>query len=115
MGSDIQSTGDGPAAWGRHGREAALLAEIGMRPLDVIEAATANGPATLGRQAPRSGLLRAGFDADIIAVDGDPSQDVSALADPARITAVWQAGVLVKGGPQGAGDGSRTSASEARI
>ena len=31
-------------------------------------------------------------------VDGDPSQDLSVLADPARITAVWQAGVLVKGG-----------------
>jgi imidazolonepropionase-like amidohydrolase len=57
-----------------------------MRPLDVIEAVTADGPATLGRQAPRSGLLRSGFDADIVAVDGDPSQDVSALADPARIT-----------------------------
>jgi imidazolonepropionase-like amidohydrolase len=98
MGSDIQSTGDAPAAWGRHGREAVLLAEIGMEPLDVIEAATANGPATLGGQAPRSGLLQEGFDADILAVDGDPSQDISLLADPTRITAVWQAGVLVKGG-----------------
>lgn len=97
MGSDIQSTGDAPAAWGRHGREAVLLGEIGMHPLDVIEAATANGPATLGGQAPRSGQLRSGFDADLIAVDGDPSRDLSVLADPARITAVWQAGVLVKG------------------
>ena len=100
MGSDIQSTGDAPAAWGRHGREAVLLAEIGMEPLDVIEAATANGPATLGAQAPRSGLLQAGFDADLLAVDGDPSHDISVLADPARITAVWQAGVLVKGGAE---------------
>jgi imidazolonepropionase-like amidohydrolase len=98
MGSDIQSTGDAPAAWGRHGREAVLLAEIGMAPLDVIEAATANGPATLGEQAPRSGLLQAGFDADLLAVDGDPTRDISVIADPARITAVWQAGALVKGG-----------------
>ena len=97
MGSDIQSTGDAPAAWGRHGREAALLNEIGMDPLDVIEAATANGPATLGRQAPRSGRLQPGFDADVLIVDGDPLTDVSLLADPSRITAVWQAGTLVKG------------------
>jgi imidazolonepropionase-like amidohydrolase len=98
MGSDIQSTGDAPAAWGHHGREALLLAGIGMEPLDVIEAATANGPATLGAQAPRSGLLQAGFDADLLAVDGDPSRDIAVLADPARITSVWQSGVLVKGG-----------------
>ncbi|MEV6633628.1 amidohydrolase family protein [Actinoplanes sp. NPDC051470] len=97
MGTDIQSSGDAPAAWGRHGREAALLNDIGMDALDVIEAATANGPATLGRQAPRSGLLRSGFDADIVIVDGDPLRDISLLADPSRITAVWQAGARVKG------------------
>ncbi|MGP3533559.1 metal-dependent hydrolase family protein [Microbacterium sp. RD1] len=97
MGTDIQSTGDAPASWGRHGREAVLLAEIGMDPLEVIEAATANGPATLGAQAPRSGVLQAGFDADLLAVDGDPLEDISVLADPARIAVVWQAGVLVKG------------------
>jgi imidazolonepropionase-like amidohydrolase len=97
MGSDIQSTGDAPAAWGSHGLEATLLDEVGMEPLDVIEAATANGPATLGRQAPRSGVLRQGFDADIVIVDGNPLRDISVLADPSRITAVWKAGTLVKG------------------
>ncbi|URN00786.1 amidohydrolase family protein [Actinomadura madurae] len=97
MGTDIQSSGDAPAAWGRHGREAVLLNDIGMNPLDVIEAATANGPATLGRQAPRSGLLQEGFDADVLAIDGDPLSDISLLSDPSRITAVWQAGTQVKG------------------
>ncbi len=97
MGTDIQSSGDAPAAWGRHGREVVLLNDIGMNPLDVIEAATANDPATLGRQAPRSGLLHEGFDADILVVDGDPLSDISLLADPSKITAVWQAGTLVKG------------------
>ncbi|MFG1610331.1 amidohydrolase family protein [Actinoplanes sp. NPDC049265] len=97
MGSDIQSTGDAPAAWGRHGRETVLLEDIGMTPLEVIEAATANGPATLGLQAPRSGQLRAGFDADVIVVDGDPLEDISVLADPSTVTAVWQAGRRVKG------------------
>jgi imidazolonepropionase-like amidohydrolase len=66
-----------------------------MRPLEAIEAATANGPATLGPQAPRSGRLAAGYDADVIAVAADPSEDVTVLADPANVTHVWQAGRLV--------------------
>jgi imidazolonepropionase-like amidohydrolase len=51
---------------------------------------------TLGPQAPRSGELRAGFDADVIAVDFDPLADQAAWGDPARVTHVWQAGRLVK-------------------
>lgn len=62
----------------------------------MIEAATANGPDTLGAQGPRSGQLRAGYDADLLVVDGDPLADVSLLADPARITEVWKAGVALK-------------------
>ena len=89
--------GDGPVSWGHNGHELTLLGEIGMSPLEAIEAATANGPVTLGRQAPRSGRLEAGFDADVLVVDGDPLADLSLLADPSRITAVWRAGALVKG------------------
>ena len=97
MGTDLGSPGDGPVSWGHNGHELTLLAEIGMSPLEAIEAATATGPATLGRQAPRSGRLEAGFDADVLVVAGDPLADLSLLADPSRITAVWQAGALVKG------------------
>ncbi|WP_310376340.1 metal-dependent hydrolase family protein [Catenuloplanes atrovinosus] len=96
MGSDLGGTGDGTAAWGRNGREIVLLTEIGMTPLAAIEAATATGPATLGRQAPRSGLLAAGYDADVLTVDGDPLADPSLLADPSRIIGVWRAGTRVK-------------------
>jgi imidazolonepropionase-like amidohydrolase len=98
-GTDIALTGaDLPAAWGHNGRELPLLAEIGMSPLEAIEAATARGPDTLGPQAPRSGQLREGYDADVITVDGDPLTDLDVLADPARITGVWRAGRRVKGG-----------------
>jgi imidazolonepropionase-like amidohydrolase len=97
MGSDLGSTGDGTAAWGRNGRELALLTDIGMTPLQAIEAATANGPATLGRQgSPRSGRLEPGFDADVLIVDGDPLTEISLLADPSRITGVWKLGIRVK-------------------
>jgi imidazolonepropionase-like amidohydrolase len=96
MGTDVAlSRSDLPAAWGNHGRELSLLAAAGMRPLEAIEAATASGPATLGPQAPRSGRLAAGYDADVIAVAADPSEDVTVLADPANVTHVWQAGRLV--------------------
>jgi imidazolonepropionase-like amidohydrolase len=67
-----------------------------MTPLQAIESATANGPDTLGPQAPRAGQLVEGFDADVICVDGDPSSDVSVLSDPENVTHVFKGGVLVK-------------------
>jgi imidazolonepropionase-like amidohydrolase len=98
MGTDLsQSGGHLPASWGRNGRELPLLAECGFTPLEVIEAATATGPETLGPQAPRSGQLQPGYDADLLTLDGDPLADLSLLAEPATITGVWKAGVRVKG------------------
>ncbi|WP_157041826.1 metal-dependent hydrolase family protein [Nitriliruptor alkaliphilus] len=95
MGTDVMVTGRGkPVAWGNHGRELPLMVEFGMSPLEAIESATANGPDTLGERAPLSGQLVAGYDADVIAVAGDPLADVSVLADPGNVTHVWQAGEL---------------------
>jgi imidazolonepropionase-like amidohydrolase len=68
-----------------------------MTPLQAIKTATANGPGTLGPQAPRSGQLVEGFDADVICITGNPSRDVSILADPGNITHVWKSGTRVKG------------------
>ena len=48
-----------------------------QRDLEAIEAMTANGPETLGPQAPDSGRLVAGFDADVIALDTNPLDDRS--------------------------------------
>jgi imidazolonepropionase-like amidohydrolase len=67
-----------------------------MTPLQAIEAGTATGPLTLGPQAPVSGRLEAGYDADVITLDGDPLADISVLARPEQITGVWQAGRKVK-------------------
>ena len=72
------------------------LIQAGMTPLEAIEAATANGPDTLGPQAPSSGLLRDGYDADLIAFDTDPIADLTVWGDPARITHVWKGGTAVK-------------------
>jgi imidazolonepropionase-like amidohydrolase len=98
MGTDLAVTGPNlPACWGRHGRELPLLVEAGFTALEAIEAATAAAPATLGPQAPRSGLLAAGYDADVLVLDADPVADIGVLAEPARITGVWRAGRRVKG------------------
>src|SRR5580700_8340990 len=83
MGTDISMTGaDLPNSWGRNGSEVAHLVTLGMTPLQAIAAATAVGPRTLGPQAPRSGQLAAGFDADFITLDADPLADVAVLAQP---------------------------------
>lgn len=97
MGTDIALTGAAqPDSWGRNGRELPLLAEIGFSALEVIEAATATGPLTLGPQAPRSGQLLTGYDADVLTLDADPVADIGVLAKPEHITGVWKAGRRVK-------------------
>ena len=99
VGSDIyQSDPELPVSWGRNARELELLVVDGLSPLEAIEAATATGPETLGPQAPRSGQLVEGYDADVLTLARDPIEDVAVLGDPAAITGVWKAGVRVRGG-----------------
>ncbi len=93
-GTDIFMSGD---MYGRNGQEIRHLIEAGMAPIDALEAATANGPETLGPQAPLSGRLREDFDADVIALDFNPLEDWSAWGNPDRVTHVWKAGKKVKG------------------
>jgi imidazolonepropionase-like amidohydrolase len=93
LGTDIWATG----LWGKNAEELALMVEVGMTPLQAIESATANGPDTLGPQAPKSGQLLEGYDADVICVAGDPSVDVTVLADLDNVTRVFKGGALVKG------------------
>lgn len=98
MGTDIAVTGpDRPNVWGSNGAEVMHLVKLGMTPLQAIEAATSTGPLTLGPQAPRSGRLEPGYDADVITVGADPLADISVLARPEHVTGVWTAGRRVKG------------------
>jgi cytosine/adenosine deaminase-related metal-dependent hydrolase len=57
---------------------------------------TAIAPRTLGPQAPRSGQLAAGYDADVITLSADPLADIAVLADPANVIGVWTGGRQVK-------------------
>ncbi len=93
LGTDIWSS----SLWGTNGKEFSLMTDVGLTPLQAIEAGTANGPDTLGPQAPKSGQLIEGWDADVITVDGDPLADITILGDPAKITGVFKGGQRVKG------------------
>jgi imidazolonepropionase-like amidohydrolase len=68
---------------GRNRGQASLVlyeayAEAGMKPMEIIQAATRNGAELLG-MADRIGTLEPGKLADIIAVPGDPTKDLKAL------------------------------------
>lgn len=96
-GTDSLTSGDDTALpWGLHGYELKLLVDAGMTPLRAIKAATATAPETLGPQAPKSGQILAGYDADMIAIDDDPVKNISLLTGPDHISHVWKHGRLVK-------------------
>jgi imidazolonepropionase-like amidohydrolase len=78
----------------RHGdnvREAVLMAEYGMDPIAVLHAAT-GGNADIF-DLPDRGRVRPGLLADLVAVRGDPSKDMTRLHD---VTFVMKGGDVVR-------------------
>jgi imidazolonepropionase-like amidohydrolase len=71
-------TDAGVSKHGRNADEFELMVEHGMSPMAAIVAATVNAADLLGL-GDEIGTLEPGKAADIIAVDGDPLQDVRAL------------------------------------
>ncbi|TVY59134.1 Uncharacterized protein LCER1_G000762 [Lachnellula cervina] len=97
LGTDIGfSVGGTPLSHGSNGSELVYAVEAGLSPLQAIEAATANAPETLGLQAPLSGQLKEGYDADFIALSENPLQDIQIMADAKMVTHVWKGGKLFK-------------------
>jgi len=81
---------------GMNAEEFIYAVQAGMSPLRAIEAGTANAPATLGPQAPLSGQIKIGYDADLIALSKSPLEDINVLARIDNISHVWKAGNLFK-------------------
>ena len=65
-------------------RELELLVESGLTPLEAIQAATLNGARFLFREKD-IGSIEAGKLADLIVVDGNPVQDISAMRRVERV------------------------------
>lgn len=78
--------------------------KCGMSELEAIKAATANGPLTVGVQAPKTGQLKAGYEADILGLTENPVENVKVLQNKDNIKYVFKGGKLFKGpgvGPWG--------------
>jgi imidazolonepropionase-like amidohydrolase len=87
VGSDV-----GPFPHGTQARELALMVKYGMSPLAVLQADLLNGAKLLGWEG-QIGALEPGYLADVIAVPGDPMQDIGVLPN---VVFVMKGGVVYK-------------------
>jgi imidazolonepropionase-like amidohydrolase len=87
VGSDV-----GPFPHGTQARELELMVRYGMKPLAVLRADLING-AKLLRWDGQIGQLKPGYFADVIAVPGNPLDDITTLQ---HVSFVMKGGVVVR-------------------
>ena len=87
VGSDV-----GPFPHGTQAREMTLMVKFGMTPLAVLQADMINGAKLLG-WAGKIGSLKPGYYADIVAVPGNPLNDISVME---RVSFVMKGGVVIR-------------------
>ena len=87
MGSDV-----GPFKHGTQAVEMELMVRYGMTPAAVLQADLLHGAKLLGWEG-QIGELKAGYLADIIAVPGNPLEDITAVE---RVRFVMKGGVVVR-------------------
>jgi imidazolonepropionase-like amidohydrolase len=87
VGSDV-----GPFPHGTQARELVLMAQYGMSPLAVLQADMLNGAKVLGWEG-KIGALKPGYFADIVAVPGNPLEDISVTPE---VSFVMKGGVVYK-------------------
>jgi len=87
VGSDV-----GPFPHGTQARELELMVHYGMSPLAVLQADLLNGAKLLGWEG-QIGSLEPGYLADVIAVSGNPLEDISVLKS---VSFVMKGGVVYK-------------------
>lgn len=87
IGSDV-----GPFPHGTQARELVLMVKYGMTPLGALQADMINGAKLLGWQG-EIGALKPGYFADIVAVPGNPLQDISVLQ---KVAFVMKGGIVYR-------------------
>jgi imidazolonepropionase-like amidohydrolase len=87
MGSDAVFT-----MFGQNSRELTWFVQAGMKPEEALRAATTNGAVLLGMEK-HLGAVAPGYYADLVAVEGDPLQDVNVIVR--RVRWVMKGGKVV--------------------
>lgn len=76
---------------GRNARDLRLFVEwFGLTPAEALRCATENGGAIM--DIPDLGLVREGFLADLLLVEGDPTHDITLMEDPANFAMIMKDG-----------------------
>lgn len=88
----VFGTDSGVSAHGDNAREFALMVEGGMPPMEAIQSATSVAARFLGIDDTH-GTLEANKQADIVAVPGNPLDDITAME---RVSFVMKAGIIYK-------------------
>ena len=83
---------------GQNAKEFKLMVDLGMTPIDALKAATANDAELLGI-GQKVGTLEKGKLADVIAMPGDPTSDITATE---RVSFVMKEGKIIRRGAPGA-------------
>src|SRR5213596_529614 len=93
---------------GDNAKEFALMVGLGMRPIDALRSATAIDAELLGL-AQKLGTLEKGKLADVIAMPGDPTADITATE---RVSFVMKEGKIIRNGPPTAPTAVKTEGAE---
>jgi imidazolonepropionase-like amidohydrolase len=80
---------------GRNAQELRRMVQLGLTPMQSIEASTRSAAILLGLER-EIGTLEIGKNADLLLVDGNPLDDIAQLEEPSRLTYVLQSGLIVK-------------------
>jgi imidazolonepropionase-like amidohydrolase len=83
---------------GQNAKEFALMVGLGMAPIDALRAATGTDAELFGIAA-KVGTLEKGKLADVIAMPGDPTADITATE---RVSFVMKEGKIIRNGPPSA-------------
>jgi imidazolonepropionase-like amidohydrolase len=82
-------TGYGPNSVTRIAHEMAEFTEMGMTPLQALQAATTTAAELLGVEK-RTGVIESGMEADVIAVERNPLEQIRTLQDPLLVVSNGQ-------------------------
>jgi imidazolonepropionase-like amidohydrolase len=94
---------------GENAKEFKLMVDLGMTPIDALKAGTSNDAELLGVST-KTGAIEKGKFADVIAMPGDPTEDITATE---RVSFVMKEGKIIRNGPTTSA--AKTAATETSV